>query len=151
MVDITIQGGFPRSVVAGVGGLVLLTIVIAGTARATHKNHIVMPPSAALASIDLTFKDLPNGGVAVNEAGTGRLVSTVAPETGGFLRGIMRGLVRDHRLAGKPAGTSFRLTQWADGRLSLEDPMTRESYDLEAFGTTNEQVFARFLDRPGRT
>ena len=46
------------------------------------------------------------------------------------------------------AHTSFRLTRWADGRLSIEDPTTRESYELEAFGSTNEAVFARFLPEP---
>ena len=151
MVDITIQGGFPRSVLLGVGGLVLLTIAVAGTASHNGLGHIAMPPTQAVASIDLDFKDLPDGGVAVSDAATGRLVSTVAPQTGGFLRGIMRGLVRDHRLAGQPKGTSFHLTQWADGRLSIEDPRTHESFDLEAFGSTNQQVFARFLDRPGPT
>ena len=151
MVDITIQGGFPRGVLLGVGSLVLLTIGIAGMASKNHLGHVAMPPTYALSSIDLDFKDLPNGGVQVIDASDGRLVSTVEPTTGGFLRGIMRGLVRDHRLAGQPKGTSFHLTQWADGRLSIEDPRTHESFDLEAFGSTNEQVFARFLDRPGRT
>ena len=88
MVDITIQGGFPRGVLLGVGGLVLLTIGIAGMASRDHLGHVEMPATYALSSIDLAFKDLPNGGVQVIDASDGRLVSTVEPETGGFLRGI---------------------------------------------------------------
>ena len=140
---------FPRTVILGVGGLLAFTIVMAGTARLTNHNHVLMPPTQAIAVRDLAFKDLANGGIDITDADTGRLISTVAPETGGFVRGIMRGLVRDHRLQGKAPHSSFRLTQWADGRLSIEDPATHESYELEAFGSTNEKVFARLLDAPG--
>jgi putative photosynthetic complex assembly protein len=111
-------------------------------------GHIDMGPTTAVESLLLNFKDLPNGGVLVTNAETGKLVANVLPTTGGFLRGIMRALVRDHDLAQKPAGTSFRLTQWADGRLSIEDPATRESFELEAFGHTNEAVFASLFNHP---
>ncbi len=150
MVDITIQGGFPRGAIVGAGALLAVTIAIAGIAHATKTNHVLLPPTHAVAAMDLSFQDLPNGGIAVTNAATGRSVANVAPETGGFLRGIMRALVRGHRRAGEPIGTAFHLTQWADGRLSIEDPATHESFDLEAFGSTNEQVFARFLEQPGQ-
>ena len=151
MVDITIQGGFPRGALVGVGALLAATIAVAGVSRATNANHVEMPPTYPVAAIDLAFKDLPDGGIAVTNAANGHPVATVPPQTGGFLRGIMRALVRGHRRAGDPAGTAFHLTRWADGRLSIEDPMTHESFDLEAFGSTNATVFARFLDEPGRS
>ena len=151
MVDITIQGGFPRGALVGVGLLLAGTVALAGITHATDAQHITMPPTHAVAAIDLAFKDLPNGGVAVTEAGSGRDVATVPPQTGGFLRGIMRALVLGHRRAGEPAGTAFRLTRWADGRLTIADPATQESFELEAFGPTNEQVFARFLDGQGES
>lgn len=143
------QPVFPRSVILGMGALLAITIGLAGAARLTNHNHVILPPTHPIASRDLAFKDLANGGIDVTDAKTGQLVTTVAPQTGGFVRGIMRGLVRGHRLAGEPPHSSFRLTRWADGRLSIEDPSTHESFELEAFGSTNEKVFARFLDAPG--
>jgi putative photosynthetic complex assembly protein len=143
------QPVFPRGVIMGAGALMLFAIAVAGTARFTNHDHVVMPPTYPIATRDLAFTDLANGGVNVTDAHTGKLISTVAPETGGFLRGIMRGLIRDHRMQGKAPHSSFHLTQWADGRLSIEDPATNESFELEAFGSTNQQVFARFLETPG--
>ena len=139
----------PKSVLAAAAALLLLTIAIAGTARLTGANHITLPPTRAVASRDLTFTDRSDGGIIIADAATGRQVSIVQPETGGFLRGIMRGLGREHRLNDLSPGASFRLTRWADGRLSIEDPATRERFELEAFGPTNEAAFARLLaDEP---
>ena len=135
----------PKGVLVAVALLLLFTIGLAATARLTGRNHVTMPPTRAVASCDLTFTDRNDGGVEIADATTGRHVATVAPTTGGFLRGIMRGLVREHRLNDLSAGSAFRLTRWADGRLSIEDPGTRESFELEAFGPTNEAVFAQLL------
>ena len=143
------QPVFPRAIILGAGALMLFAIAVAGTARLTNTNHVIMPPTYPIATRDLDFTDLANGGVDVTDAHTGALIATVAPETGGFLRGIMRGLIRDHRMQGKAPHSSFHLTQWADGRLSIEDPATTERFELEAFGSTNQKVFARFLETPG--
>lgn len=144
----TRQAIFPRGIVTGAAALLLFTTAVAATARLTVGAHVAMPPTHPVAMRELSFADMPDGGIAITDAVTGRLVSHVAPQTGGFLRGIMRGLVRGHRLWEKAPGTAFRLTRWADGRLSIEDPATRESFELEAFGSTNEKVFARLLDEP---
>ena len=150
MADITIQRYIPRGALVGAGLLLAATIALAGITHATNAQHIALAPTHAVASIDLAFRDLPDGGVAVTEGGSGRAVATVAPESGHFLRGIMRALVFGHRRAGEQGQTAFRLTRWADGRLSIADPVTAESFDLEAFGSTNAEVFARFLDAPSK-
>ena len=136
----------PRGALAAAAVLILFTIVLAGTARITGHNHVVMPPTTAVASRDLTFTDRADGGVVITDAVTGQPVTVVVPTTGGFLRGIMRGLVREHRMNELATGTAFRLTRWADGRLSIADPATGEHIELAAFGPTNEAVFARLLD-----
>ena len=141
----------PKGVIVGAGLLMLLTIGIAGVSHHAGTYHIAMPPTTAVATRDLYFTDQHDGGVRVTDAATGAEVATVEPKTGGFIRGIMRGLVREHRLNDKAAGTPFRLTHWADGRLSIADPSTGESFDLEAFGSTNEKAFARFLDEGAET
>ena len=139
----------PRAVLFGAAALLLFTVGIAGAARISNNNHVVMPPTYAVASRDLAFKDLADGGVEITDASSGKHITTVVPTTGGFLRGIMRGLVRDHHRYDNATNYPFRLTRWADGRLSIEDPGTHERFELEAFGSTNEAVFARLLeDRP---
>ena len=148
MTDSAKPAEMPKGVIVLAGALLLFTMAVAGTARITHNNHVILPPTQAVASRDLLFKDLKDGGVEVTDAGTGEHVYTVVPTTGGFLRGVLRGLVHDHRRVDRAIGYAFHLTRWADGRLSLEDPTTHESFELEAFGSTNELVFAQFLESP---
>ncbi len=135
----------PRGMIVGAGLVMLFTIAVAGLSRHYHAYHVDMGPTSAVESRDLLFADQRDGGVLVTDAKTGQRVALVKPTTGGFLRGIMRGLVREHKLNDLATGTPFRLTQWADGRLSIADPSTKESFDLEAFGSTNEQAFASLL------
>ncbi len=136
----------PRGVIIGAGLLMLFTVIVAGVSHRAGTYHITTPPTTAVASRDLLFADQHDGGVLVTDATNGKRVALIEPTTGGFMRGIMRGLVREHRLKEQAAGTAFRLTHWADGRLSIADPTTGESFDLEAFGSTNELAFARLLD-----
>lgn len=136
---------FPKSVLLGAAALLVFTILVAGTARITHSGHISMGPATAVSSRDLAFADRRDGGVDVTDTGTGQLVTVIEPKTGGFLRGILRGLVREHRQNDRAAGTAFHLTRWSDGRLTIADPATNTSFELEAFGSTNEAVFAKFL------
>ncbi len=136
----------PRGMIIAAGVMMVLTIVVAAVSHRAGIYHVITPPTTVVASRDLLFADQRDGGVLVTDAKTGQRVTLVEPTTGGFLRGIMRGLVREHRLNEQAAGTAFRLTHWADGRLSIADPTTGESFDLEAFGPTNEAAFAKLLE-----
>lgn len=94
---------------------------------------------------DLRFIDRADGGVTVTDARTGQPIGELAPGEDGFIRGALRGLVRERRIGGLGQETPFRLTGWSDGRLTLEDPATRTRLDLAAYGATNAESFARFL------
>ena len=72
-------------------------------------------------------------------------IDIVAPATNGFLRATMRGLARQRLRQDADREVPFRLTEWADGRLTLEDPTTGRRVEMEAFGITNEEVFAGLL------
>ena len=63
----------------------------------------------------------------------------------GFLRGTLRGLARSRRMAGLDNSIPFHLAAWPDGRLTLDDAATGNRIELEAFGHTNEAVFAHML------
>ena len=77
-----------------------------------------------------------------------RTVTVLAPGSNGFIRGVLRGLVRERKRRGIGAETPFRLSYLTDGRLLLADPATGRVIDLGAFGPTNTAAFARLLERP---
>lgn len=138
---------FPRFALVGAGLLIAATII---TAAVVHTIGVdTFPPTApALASRELIFQDRADGAVSVIDARDGSLIDVLAPGTNGFLRATLRGLARARKREDGGPGTPFRLTGYADGRLTLEDPDTGRRVDLEAFGQTNLQVFTRLLLHP---
>jgi putative photosynthetic complex assembly protein len=136
---------FPRGALFAAGAAVALSIIVAAAGRITGAANSE-PTAAPLAERLLLFKDLPNGGVAVFDARDANMpIEVLAPETNGFLRATMRGLARQRLRQAESRETPFRLTQWADGRLTLADPTTGRRVEMEAFGITNESVFAGLL------
>ncbi len=119
----------PRGPLLAIGALVLATVVGAGLSRLSGLGTLRMPEAAAVQVRELRFDDRADGSVAIRDAGSDRLVATVAPGSGGFLRGTMRGLVRERKRQG----------------LTLEDPATGRQIDIGSFGPTNGAVFAQLM------
>lgn len=139
------QAAFPRPVLVVAGTIIVLTIGIAAAGRLTGAANSA-PTSVPVASRELLFRDQPNGGVAVYDAANAaRPIDMIAPATNGFLRATVRGLARQRLRQAADREVPFRLTGWADGRLTLEDPTTGRKVEMEAFGATNEAVFAHLL------
>jgi putative photosynthetic complex assembly protein len=89
--------------------------------------------------------------VAIVNAADQRVLDVLAPGSGNFVRATLRGLAQQRMRSGVSADVAFRLTAWEDGRLTLEDPATSRVVELEAFGPTNREDFARMLTLPGGT
>jgi putative photosynthetic complex assembly protein len=140
-----VSTSFPRGALLGAAGLMTLAMVAAGTARLTGIGTSHVPDGTPVESRDLRFADRSDGAVVISEADTGRVVNVASPGTNGFLRSTMRGLARDRKRRDFGADAPFRLTRWADGRLSLQDEATGRSIDLGAFGATNAAVFAHLM------
>lgn len=136
---------FPRGPLVGAGALVLLTILLAATARFTGLGTTEVETASPVESRDLRFEDRADGSVVVLEAKDGTLVERLAPGTNGFVRGVMRGLARERKLEGIGDEKPFRLTLWDDGRLSLLDTATGREIQLVSFGQTQFEVFAEML------
>jgi putative photosynthetic complex assembly protein len=134
------------------GGLVLLSVaVVAGVSW----NAIPRAPTAAelrqeknvqrAAERLLHFSDDAQGNVVIEDARTGETIATIGTEGSGFIRGVMRGLARERRQYAEGQRPPFRLTAWADGQLTLVDTATGRVIELNGFGPTNIEAFARLL------
>lgn len=134
-----------------IGAALLLAFALAATAAARFSG-LSRGDHAAAQSVEsrlLHFDDRDDGAIVVRDAQNDDLAALVAPGTNGFVRGVLRGLARERRQHEIGSSPPFRLTHWSDGRLTLEDVSTGRRIDLEAFGPTNAQAFARFLSTPG--
>ncbi len=140
-----VRGPRPRRLVWVGASLVAASIVVAAGARVTGFGAAPTRVGTEAARVTLHFEDLADGSVGVHSAETGRPVGTVEPGSGGFVRGVLRGMARERRARALDAEPPFELVLWTDGRLSLEDPSTGREIELSAFGPTNAQAFASFL------
>ncbi len=142
----TADSPLPRGLLVGAGVLVATALTLVITARVTGYQPDRPAPSPVVASSELRFEDRADGAVLVYSSPDNRLVTTLAPGTNNFVRGVLRGLVRERRADRVGSLPAFRLTHWADGRLSLDDPSTGRHVDLEVFGPTNAGSFADILN-----
>jgi putative photosynthetic complex assembly protein len=138
--------GLPRGALVGAGSLILLSLLLVVGFRIAGLSPAQPEPSAIVASYQLRFEDRADGAVLIYSEPADRLVHIIAPGTNGFVRGVLRGLARDRRAENIGATEPFKLTRWADGRLSLDDPTTRRHVDLEVFGPTNAGAFASIFE-----
>ncbi len=139
MSDTTDRALLPKGALIGAAALVILSLSMAGIARLTGYQPARPAPSAVVESRDLRFVDRSDGAVLIYAVDGDQPVDILAPGTNGFVRGVQIG-----------AAPPFRLTRWADGRLSLDDPSTGRHVDLEVFGPTNAGAFADILIASGR-
>ena len=140
-------GPFPKGALVAIGGLLALTLVGTAAVRLNRASHPVAAPAApaAVAAVNLRFADQTDGSVRVSDERTGAVVATLAPDTNGFVRGVMRGMARDRLSRHIGQAPPFRLSRDARGKLWLQDTATSRLIDLEAFGEGNRAAFAAFL------
>ncbi len=136
----------PRGVLLAAAGLIVFAIAIAGLTRHGLISRIdSAAPAQTVMSRDLVFVDRQVGGITVLSAASGETLAVIEPGDDGFLRGVLRGLVRERRHRGLGPEKPFRLLRQSDGRLTLVDLATDRRIELVSFGPTNVEAFARFL------
>lgn len=140
----------PRHVLIAVAALVGFTLTTVAVARITDAPTSSIAQAEVAERVTLTFVDREDGAV---EARTmeGTLHAVVPPETGGFVRGVLRALVRERAKFGLDSNAGgFTLNRLIDGHLTISDPATGEMVDLGAFGPTNQAAFAAIMTPGGR-
>lgn len=140
------QGRALRALLLGAALLTGATIASVGVARLTGIGRQQVPMASPVQNLSLRFADGQDGSIAITDAQDGRLLHLVPPGADGFIRGTMRGLVRERKRADVDDGPPFRLTRWSDGALSLSDDATGRQIELDAFGPTNAGAFAILLE-----
>jgi len=140
----------PRLPLYAAISLVLVSIVAVGG----HRIAVLSSPPAAevraatpTLSEDLRFFDEADGAVRVTvSGGEDRLIPSAS---GGFVRGILRSLVRERRARGLGSEQAFRVTEWSDGAVTIQDLATGRTLNLNAFGPTNRHDFVALIAPPG--
>ena len=140
-----------RTGLLALGGLVMFTLVAVTASRLTGLGEVRMTLPAAVESRDLQFADGQGGTVLVYDATDRQLIDTIAPGTNGFVRVVLRGLAREHKLGDIGAEPPFRLTRHTNGQMTLTDTSSSKQIDLAAFGAVNAQAFTRLMARKGAT
>jgi putative photosynthetic complex assembly protein len=141
----TAPASLPRPVLAGAAILLAVTILLAGYARLVEDAEATPPIFAAVESLDLRFEDQAGGRVLVIDAADEAVVATLEPGADGFIRSVLRGLVRERRLTDRGGRSAFRLERMANGGLRLGDPATGREVHLAAFGPSNVAAFERLM------
>lgn len=136
----------PRVPMLLAGGLVVLTVLgVIFQQLVVNPQARASAPRAVLAERVLRFVDIADGTVVVVDAGAGTELARVAPGEGNFLRGTLRGLVRERRLQSADFTPGFALRRYGDGAIVVADLATGREIDLRAFGARNADEFMRYL------
>lgn len=140
--------GVPRAALGFAGAMAVMTIVLAAVARISHAGTLgEMPHAHIIASRALVFSDRPDGSIGVVDAGRNEVLAPIVAQ-GGFIRGSLRALARQRRLASVGPEVPFYLIRWSDGRMTLDDSSTHNHLELQAFGADNAAAFVGLLPKP---
>lgn len=144
---------FPVGALWGAGALITVTLLTVGGMQlgvipkpltVPQKREVQQVP--ALVSHDFTFTDRKDGALVVGDPATGGTAMILEPgSNSGFIRGVMRGLMRERMLHEVSRTAPVTVTQWGDGALTLEDKSTGRIIELGSFGSTNRAAFAQLL------
>jgi len=144
----------PKAPLLVIAGIAALSLALAASASFGLVERDAVPNvsraaagTQASAIRSLTFADASDGAVLIDDGTTGERIVRVEPGTGGFIRSTMRGLAHVRQREGLDAATPFELTLWDNGGLTLTDPATGETRELDAFGKGNRAAFAVLLER----
>ncbi|KAA5603066.1 photosynthetic complex assembly protein PuhC [Blastochloris sulfoviridis] len=131
------------------GGIVLVFGPHFGGIRdtLTGKDAATSSAQATLVeSRDLRFVSSREGNISIFDAQSGEQIVRLEGNSDGFIRGMVRALSHDRRMnADETSGAPYRLSLYANGRLTLTDQATGRELVINAFGPTNIAAMGRLL------
>ena len=133
----------------GVLGAVLAALVTVLVAEPMSSEEMLAERGDVLVQRALFFQDGADGVIRVLDASAASLESAelLSLQVGddGFIRSVMRGLVRERKSRGIGPAEPFLLGAYGDGRLYVDDPATDRQVVVTAFGPDNVKAFLRLL------
>lgn len=143
--------GVPRGALLIAGTLALSVIALAAAAQRFGTGTLGERTNAqVVASRALVFTDRADGSIGIFDAAHQEELQAISG-AGGFVRGAIRALARQRRLAHVGAEVPFHLIKWSDGRLTLDDSSTHNHLELDAYGSVNRDAFDALLRGHERT
>lgn len=128
--------------------VLLSTVVLAYINRISSTDTSIsqtMDHGAVLKETQLHFVDFDHGEISIINAATNQEITRLHTGEDGFMRSVMRGMVRERKARGLGPEVPFQLTLWESGLVSLIDPATQRRVELSAFGHDNVNAFTRLL------
>jgi putative photosynthetic complex assembly protein len=144
---------FPVGALWGAAGLIGISLIAVFSVRAGLVEGRPTAPEvraanqvAILKERQFLFSDREDGALVISDAGTREDVVVLEPgSNSGFIRGVMRGLMRERMLKEADRQSPVKVTEWADGALTLTDIATGRIIELGSFGPDNRRAFAAIL------
>lgn len=140
----------PKPALVMAAALIVLVFGLAASAKIFGFGAFKETASAVVAERALRFTDATDGGITVMDATTNSVAAQLGPGTNGFLRGALRALARERKIASIGPEQPFRLVRYADGRLVLHDDATKQSITITSFGHTQVESFDALLVNQGQ-
>jgi putative photosynthetic complex assembly protein len=129
---------WPFVVMAGV--LALAAGIIVDARRGTGLDS----GAPIVATQALHFIVRPDGALSIQTAPE-REIARLPNMDEGFVPSVVRGLRRERIKRDLPLASAYTLSQRADGKLVIADPLIGTRIELAAFGRSNQAAFAAFM------
>ena len=133
----------PKALVRAMLALALGSLALVTYGVLTDRPHEGVPAAAAIVS-ERSIALIGGGAQAVTVLDeSGRLLADMPH--GGFITVVQNALEAARKRYGVDPARPIRIVEYANGRLTMEDPDTGTTFELYAFGADNEAAFRRLL------
>ncbi|MGL4234959.1 photosynthetic complex assembly protein PuhC [Tabrizicola sp.] len=136
----------PRTLLWGMLALALSALAITSFAVLTDRPHVGQPaPGKVVAERLFILEGRSAQAVTVYDA-EGNLIADL--DHGGFITVIQNAIARKRTVARIDGNPPIRIVQYDNGRLVAEDPHSKASIELYAFGDDNKAAVERLMTQP---
>jgi putative photosynthetic complex assembly protein len=133
----------PRTLLWGMLVLALSALAITSFSVLTGRPHVGTPPAGnVVAERELILEGRSAQAVTVYDK-DGNLLADM--DHGGFITVIQNAIARARTVARIEGNPPIRIVQYDNGRLVAEDPSTKASIELYAFGSDNKAAVERLM------
>lgn len=133
----------PKTLLRGMLALALSALAIASFATLTDRPHVGTPAAGTVVAERLLILEGRGAQAVTVRAADGTLLLDM--DHGGFVTVIQNAVERQRRVDRVPGNPPIRIVQYDNGRLVAEDPHSKASIELYAFGQDNKAAFERLM------